>query len=130
MIIKRKFSLVGWSPTFGRILYRSPGDHKDTINLDIVFIDTKYINAPTQFELESIKEVTQLDEGMNFLSNNKIAALEQDLKVFELSTKTQKFYIVASFISMFENKLELLELPFEKDKTSIKSYKPIDTKGL
>jgi len=101
----RKYNLFDASVSHGQLLLRSQKGNSDESNIDIIFFGTTYIQL---FTLISGIEITVVEDcGPKNIPKSIIDTLAYETNVvFKIKTKNEDYYIVASYMKVFENQLE------------------------
>jgi len=110
-ITKRNFKFWYYRVSHGELLVRSPKDSNNNTNLDIVVTDVKYVDLPKLLPNLEIHEAN--DDDMIYLKSRIGDKLEGN-EIAVLVTEQKRFYIVATFIKIQENELDIFDLPFSK----------------
>lgn len=103
----RKFQLWYYTVSLRQMLLRSTGN-KDVCNLDIYFADVSYVELPAVIDGIEVLETTQQD--VEYIMQKTGHA---DKKITVLKSGNYKYFVVSSFMKVFENNLEFYELPFD-----------------
>ncbi|HLX54441.1 MAG TPA: hypothetical protein VKR58_10890 [Aquella sp.] len=103
----RYFKLFDVVVSHGQLLFRSQKDERNQCNVDIIFFDTKFIQIAQglnglTINIVSDKKQIEYDSVHRYLSyrNNYL---------FEIQSEGENYYIVASFLRVFENQLDFSE---------------------
>jgi hypothetical protein len=104
----RHFTIFDFRISHGQLLLRSSKDDNNIKNIDIVFFGVRYIQLFTSFPGLSIRSIEGKDDLINYDSVNAYLKNEKN-HLFEIETKSEKFYIAASFFKIYENELEFNE---------------------
>src|SRR5579863_5913266 len=96
----RYFKLFDVVVSHGQLLFRSQKDERNQCNVDIIFFDTKFIQIAQglnglTINIVSDKKQIEYDSVHRYLSyrNNYL---------FEIQSEGENYYIVASFLRVFE----------------------------
>lgn len=109
----------------GQLLLRSQKNDKHSSNIDIIFFDTTYIQLFTMLYGVSLKVIDKIEtvpypKVKEFLNRpNK--------NLFEIQSGEDKYYIAASFVQIYENKLAFNQtslgvLSYQGRETELASY--------
>lgn len=107
----RKFQVWFYRVSHGELLIRSPKSKENPKNIDILFYDISYIELP-RF-LDEIILATATKEEIIYV-NSKLSEPLYNRKITIIVSKGIRYLIVASFLKVQENELDLFEHPFEK----------------
>lgn len=88
----------------GQLLLRSQKNDKHSSNIDIIFFDTTYIQLFTMLYGVSLKVIDKKE----FASYPKVTQYLEGPhnRLFEIQSGEDKYYIAASFVQVYENKLD------------------------
>jgi hypothetical protein len=92
----------------GLLLLRSAKNEQLTQNVDIIFFSTTYIQSYTMLEGVRIRKIASNDSIVNYPTVKKELGYNNTY-LFEVESNNEKYYIVASFVRVFENELDFLE---------------------
>ena len=110
----RYFTVYDYTVSHGKLLIRSDKRKGYDVNIDIIFFDTQFMQIFTMLEgltIRLLDETSMIDyetvaKYLNYESSN----------LFELESKHEKYYIAASFVRVFENRLEFHESSLNGEK--------------
>ena len=104
----RKFQVWDASPSFQRLLLRSPKtearEWKE--NIDIIFFGVKHLDIPFMFNGIEIEDVTESDK------HGYVKPLGSEDKIFVLKNQDGQGIIVASQLKILSNKGDIFGSPF------------------
>ncbi len=103
----RYFTTFDVLVSHGQLLLRSQKNDTYYFNIDIIFFDTIYIQLFSRLNGLSIKIVSRKDV-IEYKSVSKYLSDENN-HLFEIESEDEKYYIAASFVRVFENKLDFNE---------------------
>jgi hypothetical protein len=104
----RYFTVFDFILSHGQLLLRASKDDDNNKNIDIAFFGVRYIQLFTSLFGVSIrlvdlnKDIVNYDSVSSFLNGD-------GNHLFEIVTKSEKFYIAASHFKVYENELEFHE---------------------
>lgn len=103
----RYFTVFDYSVSHGRLILRSDKRKGYKKNIDIVFFDTNFMQLFTMLYGVTIR----LIDKNNVVNYNKVVKYlsHKENNLFELESDGEKYFIAASFVKVFENKLEFNE---------------------
>jgi hypothetical protein len=104
----RYFTFFDFVISHGQLLLRS--QKKDGIgnNIDIIFFGTTYIQS---FNRLSGLRISRMENGIseiNYGTVNKFLEYDNNY-LFQIESNNEKYFIAASFVTVFENQLEFSE---------------------
>lgn len=107
----RNFKFWYYRVSHGELLVRSPKDTSNKTNIDIVVTDVKYVDLP---KLLPTLEIHEANEDDLIFLKSRIGEKLTKSKTIVLVSEGKRFYIVATFIKVQENELDIFDLPFTK----------------
>jgi hypothetical protein len=110
----RHFTIFDFRISHGQLLLRASKDDNNIKNIDIVFFGVRYIQLFTSFLGLSIRSVKGGEDVIKYDSVNSYLKYEKN-HLFEIETKSERFYIGASFFKVYENELEFNETSLGMD---------------
>jgi len=104
----RYFTLFDFVISHGQLLLRSQKNDESGNNIDIVFSGTTYIQL---FSRLNGLVITRIENDISNISHSSVKKfLEYDNNyLFEIESNGEKYSIAASFVTVYENKLEFSE---------------------
>jgi len=99
----RYFTTFDVLVSHGQLLLRSQKNDSQTLNIDIIFFDTTYIQLFSKLNGISIT-MTNEKNVIEYKSVSKYLSYENHY-LFEIISGSEKYYIAASFVKVFENAL-------------------------
>lgn len=103
----RYFTVFDYLVSHGQLLIRSDKRKGCSENIDIIFFDTSFMQLFTMLSGITIRIVDK-SKFANYISVSKYLS-EEGSSLFEIESGEEKYYIAASFVRVFENKLEFNE---------------------
>ena len=103
------FTVFDFSDTQGRLIIRSSKDDEHKKNVDVVFFGVRYMQLDCLMHSLAISKMKTFIE---FKPNSIIEGIlkKDDYYIFKLtSNNDESYFVVASFIKVFENQLEFKE---------------------
>ncbi len=104
----RYFTMFDIVVGHGLLLLRSAKNEQLTQNIDIIFFDTTYIQSFVMLKGVRIRKIASKDSIVNYPTVKKELGYNNTY-LFEVESNNEKYYIVASFVRVFENELDFLE---------------------
>ncbi|MDO1450200.1 hypothetical protein Q0590_28225 [Rhodocytophaga aerolata] len=106
-VSERYFTIFDFYISHGQFLLRSSKDSNYSENIDIIFYDTRYIQMATFLHGVSISKISNPgsvihESVINLLKN-------VDCYLFEISSNKESYFIVSTFVRVYENNLEFTE---------------------
>jgi hypothetical protein len=101
----RHFTVFDFLISHGQLLLRSSKDDSNIKNIDIIFFGIKYIQLFTSLIGISIRIVDKNQSPTNYNSVNTFLNSDENY-LFEIETNSEKYFVGASFVKIFENELE------------------------
>lgn len=106
----RNFKFWAYTVSHSSLLIRSEMKYPDQedysedtrYNIDLEFWAVSYIDTPSKFEKLKIKEITKEELPKNIDKD----LLVHDMKIFELLTNANKYYIIAGGLLIGKNRWE------------------------
>ena len=107
----RKFQVWSATPSFARLLLRSPMNQDEGIdhNIDVCFQGVTYVDIPWYFTSLKLKEVTDIST-LNSRVKNSISL--NSSRPFLLVVDTEQYFVVANRVTIDRNQLDIFEVPF------------------
>ena len=111
----RYFTLFDIVVSHGQLLIRSQKNEENKNNIDVVFFNTVYIQIFNR--LDSI-QISRIVEKTDIIHYNTVANYlnYHNNHLFEIESNNEKYYVAASFVRVFENKLEFNESSLKIEK--------------
>jgi hypothetical protein len=109
----RNFTTFDVLISHGQLLLRSQKNDTYTYNVDIIFFDTTYIQLFSRLNGITIKIASEKNV-IEYESVNKYLSHENN-HLFEIVSGEEKYYVAASFVRVFENKLDFNETSLNFD---------------
>ena len=103
----RYFRVFDMYVSHGQLLLRAQKDEQYSHNIDIVFFDTTYIQLYSMLYGVHIRVVSNNDI-IKYESVKKYLGYQNN-HLFEIESNSEKYYIAASFVRVFENTLDFGE---------------------
>jgi hypothetical protein len=104
----RYFTMFDIVVSHGLLLLRSSINEQLTHNVDVIFFGTAYIQSFTMLRGVRIRKIANNDNIVNYPTVKKELDYSYN-HLFEVESNNEKYYIVASFVKVFENQLDFLE---------------------
>lgn len=104
---ERYFTISDAKISHGQLLIRSQKRDDEDNNIDVIFYDTTFIHTPFTFKGLSIKFLDNSLIPSHLLIEINIKSGEN--KFYELLSEGRTYYVAASFVRVFVNKLEFHE---------------------
>jgi hypothetical protein len=104
----RYFTVFDVKISHGQLLLRSQKDDSNEMNLDVVFWGTKYIQTFIGFNGICISKLDKHHNLIDYKTANDFLDFRTNY-LFEINSNNENYYIGASFVKIFENKLEFNE---------------------
>ena len=105
---ERYFTIFDFLISHGQFLIRASKNDEYKTNIDIVFFGAKFIQSIISLYGVVIRPVNKEDVTFNYKSVNRFLTYEHQT-LFEIESGEEKYYIVASFVKVFENDLGFKE---------------------
>lgn len=103
----RSFVVFDYLVSHGQLLIRSDKRKGDKENIDIIFFDTTFVQMFTMLEGIVIR-ILEDKKRINYESVDKYLSFDNS-NLFEIESGSEKYYIAASFVKVYENTLEFNE---------------------
>ena len=104
----RYFTLFDIVISHGQLLLRSQKTPENEDNIDIIFSDTNYIQTFSRLRGICIKKIQNSKDIISYGTVEKYLSYDNN-NIFEIESNGERYYIAASFVKVFENKLEFNE---------------------
>jgi hypothetical protein len=104
----RYFTFFDFVISHGQLLLRSQKSGDSGSNIDIVFSGTTYIQAFSRLYGLQISLIDTNIDTIHYETVKKYLEFDNNY-LFEIESNTEKFFIAASFVSVFENQLDFSE---------------------
>ncbi|PBQ31632.1 hypothetical protein CNR22_07575 [Sphingobacteriaceae bacterium] len=104
----RYFTAFDFMISHGQLLLRSSKDNDYKENIDVIFFGTSYIQLFTSLWIVSISVVEKDKMPIEYKSVNSFLNKEENY-LFEIETKSEKYYVCAAYLKIYENKLAFNE---------------------
>jgi hypothetical protein len=102
------FIMFDFKTSHRQLLLRAQKGGEVKYNTDIIFFDTTYVQLLSGMKSISIKLCDGL-ANMNYSPVRKYLSNSETNHLFEIESESEKYYIAASFVRVFENELEFHE---------------------
>ncbi|MES2372837.1 MAG: hypothetical protein V4557_09675 [Bacteroidota bacterium] len=99
----RYFTIFDCLVSHGQLLLRSQKDDNYRNNIDIIFFDTHYIQLLSELNGLCIRICN--DNTISYQAVKKYLTYDNN-HLFEIESGLQRYYIAASFVTVFENELD------------------------
>jgi hypothetical protein len=114
----RYFTIFDFHISHSQLLLRSSKGEKHQSNVDVIFFNVKFLQTPVSLWGISIEEIAESDAQLLELKHQFGEIEYKASRVYSVTTKKKEFYVICSFIKIFENQLEF-------DQTSLGVLNPI-----
>jgi hypothetical protein len=109
----RKFQFWEYHVSHGELLVRSPRDSVNPRNVDIAFVDVRYVEMPRFLSDVELGEVTHDDVTR---AGERLGTPVVDRNVFILRSGGRRYVVVAGAISISESDMDIFDSPFDTDR--------------
>jgi hypothetical protein len=109
----RYFTLFDYSSSHGRMLFRSDKRKGHKENIDIIFFDTSFVEVSTMLYGITLKKIEPIHFKKHADVNKYLKYPNKNL--FLIESNESVYYIVASFVVVFENDLEFHESSLDSE---------------
>lgn len=103
----RSFSLFDVTTSHSQLLLRSQRNDEIMYNIDIIFFDTTYVQLCNKLNGVRIRMIDNAGV-IDYQPVKKYLDYESN-HLFEIESASERYYIAASFVRVFENQLEFNE---------------------
>lgn len=104
----RYFTFFDFAISHGQFLLRSQKNNEFVNNIDIIFSDTTYIQSFSRLNGLRISRIGNGVRNIGYDTVKKYLGYDNNY-LFEIESNSEKYFIAASFVTVFENKLEFSE---------------------